>query len=79
MYPSNYSGMVRPSMTGQLNIYKKVCEEPCIRHSAEARSYTAPHFMIPTELATPSYQAYGNWYIQFNVPGCYGLQIDWLH
>ena len=25
------------------------------------------------------YQGDGSWYIRFNAPGCYGLQIDWLN
>jgi hypothetical protein len=27
---------------------------------------------------SPPYQMHGDWYIRFNAPGCYGLQIDWL-
>ena len=38
--------------------------------------------MVPLEPIAPPfappYQQYGSWYIRFNAPGCYGLQIDWL-
>jgi hypothetical protein len=37
--------------------------------------------MVPMEAIAPPfappYQDYGSWYIRFNAPGCYGLQIDW--
>jgi hypothetical protein len=38
---------------------------------------------LPISVATGSssspYQEAGNWYIRFNAPGCYGLQVDWLN
>jgi hypothetical protein len=34
--------------------------------------------MAPLVPSSPPYQVEGDWYIRFNAPGCYGLQIDWL-
>jgi hypothetical protein len=34
--------------------------------------------MVPLDLpSSEPYQLYGNSYMRFNTPGCYGLQIDW--
>jgi hypothetical protein len=35
------------------------------------------HITVPTGPASMPYQEYGAWYIRFNAPGCYGLQVDW--
>jgi hypothetical protein len=33
--------------------------------------------MVPLDPSSPPYKPYGGWYIRFNTPGCYGLQVDW--
>jgi hypothetical protein len=37
--------------------------------------------MVPMQAIAPPfappYRQYGSWYIRFDAPGCYGLQIDW--
>jgi hypothetical protein len=33
--------------------------------------------LVPLGQSSPPYQQYGDWYIRFNTPGCYGLQVDW--
>jgi hypothetical protein len=34
---------------------------------------------VATGSASSAYQEAGSWYIRFNAPGCYGLQVDWLN
>lgn len=40
---------------------------------------TQLQILVPIESSSPPYQVDGGWYIRFNAPGCYGLQMDWLH
>ena len=37
------------------------------------------HINVATVSSSSPYQGDGNWYIRFNAPGCYGLQVDWLN
>jgi hypothetical protein len=39
---------------------------------------TALQVIVPEQPSSPQFQVDGGWYIRFNAPGCYGLQIDWL-
>jgi len=39
---------------------------------------TRLQILVPKEPSPPQFQVDGAWYIRFNAPGCYGLQIDWL-